>query len=79
VRFLDGEHRQVLIAGGTKISSTRYIQYGTIDFVLRESKGDGVLCTLLMPETSKWPGVITAAITMSDVKVSMFAFGEYLS
>jgi hypothetical protein len=41
--------------GGTKISSTRYIQYGKIDFVI---------------ETSKWPGVVTAAITMSDVKVS---------
>ncbi|GFZ44497.1 glycosylase [Saitozyma sp. JCM 24511] len=39
--------------GGTKISSTRYVHYGTIDFVL---------------ETSKWAGVVTAAITMSDVK-----------
>ncbi|ORX35156.1 putative cell wall organization and biogenesis-related protein [Kockovaella imperatae] len=39
--------------GGTKISSTRYVHYGKIDFVL---------------ETSKWPGVVTAAITMSDVK-----------
>ncbi|GFZ47536.1 glycosylase, partial [Saitozyma sp. JCM 24511] len=39
--------------GGTKISSTRYIHYGKIDFVL---------------ETSKWAGVVTAAITMSDVK-----------
>ncbi|WVQ82814.1 hypothetical protein IAT38_004946 [Cryptococcus sp. DSM 104549] len=38
---------------GTKISSTRYIHYGTIDFVL---------------EASKWAGVVTAAITMSDVK-----------
>ncbi|ODN89750.1 hypothetical protein L198_06444 [Cryptococcus wingfieldii CBS 7118] len=39
--------------GGTKISSTRYMIYGTVDFVL---------------ETSKWAGVVTAAITMSDVK-----------
>ncbi|WWC90229.1 uncharacterized protein L201_005162 [Kwoniella dendrophila CBS 6074] len=38
---------------GTKISSTRYIHYGSIDFVL---------------ESSKWNGVVTAAITMSDVK-----------
>lgn len=38
---------------GTKISSTRYVHYGTIDFVL---------------ESSKWAGVVTAAITMSDVK-----------
>ncbi|WVF66528.1 hypothetical protein IAT40_001268 [Kwoniella sp. CBS 6097] len=38
---------------GTKISSTRYIHYGAIDFVL---------------ESSKWGGVVTAAITMSDVK-----------
>ncbi|WVQ94131.1 hypothetical protein IAU59_001209 [Kwoniella sp. CBS 9459] len=38
---------------GTKISSTRYIHYGTIDFVL---------------QSSKWGGVVTAAITMSDVK-----------
>jgi beta-glucanase (GH16 family) len=39
--------------GGTVISSTRYVHYGTIDFIL---------------ETSKWDGVVTAAITMSDVK-----------
>ncbi|KAK8844802.1 hypothetical protein IAR55_006652 [Kwoniella newhampshirensis] len=39
--------------GGTKLSSTRYMHYGSIDFVL---------------ETSKWAGVVTAAITMSDVK-----------
>nr|ODO04124.1 hypothetical protein L204_00479 [Cryptococcus depauperatus CBS 7855] len=38
---------------GTKISSTRYIHYGTVDFTL---------------ESSKWAGVVTAAITMSDVK-----------
>ncbi|OXH41529.1 hypothetical protein J008_00612 [Cryptococcus neoformans] len=38
---------------GSKISSTRYLHYGTIDFTL---------------QTSKWAGVVTAAITMSDVK-----------
>ncbi|WVQ64265.1 uncharacterized protein L199_002427 [Kwoniella botswanensis] len=38
---------------GTKISSTHYVHYGTIDFVL---------------QSSKWNGVVTAAITMSDVK-----------
>ncbi|XAO22399.1 hypothetical protein I312_101169 [Cryptococcus bacillisporus CA1280] len=38
---------------GSKISSTRYLHYGTIDFTLK---------------TSKWAGVVTAAITMSDVK-----------
>ncbi|EIW73038.1 hypothetical protein M231_04315 [Tremella mesenterica] len=37
---------------GTKISSTRYVHYGQIDMTL---------------ETSKWQGVVTAAITMSDV------------
>ncbi|BEI83795.1 hypothetical protein CcaverHIS002_0403990 [Cutaneotrichosporon cavernicola] len=38
---------------GTKISTTRYVHYGLIDFVM---------------ETSRWPGVVSAAITMSDVK-----------
>ncbi|CAE6413143.1 unnamed protein product [Rhizoctonia solani] len=39
--------------GGTRISSTRYVQYGTISAMIR---------------TSKWAGVVTAFITMSDVK-----------
>ncbi|WVR03098.1 hypothetical protein IAU60_000088 [Kwoniella sp. DSM 27419] len=38
---------------GTKISSTRYIHHGSIDFTL---------------QSSHWAGVVTAAITMSDVK-----------
>ncbi|KAG8691513.1 hypothetical protein FRC11_002409 [Ceratobasidium sp. 423] len=39
--------------GGTRISSTRYVYYGTISALIR---------------TSKWAGVVTAFITMSDVK-----------
>jgi beta-glucanase (GH16 family) len=39
--------------GGTRISSTRYLQYGTVTTRLK---------------TTKWAGVVTAAITMSDVK-----------
>ncbi|KAJ1311229.1 hypothetical protein OPQ81_009729 [Rhizoctonia solani] len=39
--------------GGTRISSTRYVHYGTITALIR---------------TSKWAGVVTAFITMSDVK-----------
>ncbi|KAJ2933066.1 hypothetical protein H1R20_g4047, partial [Candolleomyces eurysporus] len=39
--------------GGTKISSTRYVHYGTITARLK---------------TSRWNGVITAFITMSDIK-----------
>ncbi|WVQ72231.1 hypothetical protein IAR50_001780 [Cryptococcus sp. DSM 104548] len=52
---LDDGARLILTQGngGTKISSARYMLYGTVDFVL---------------ETSKWAGVVTAAITMSDVK-----------
>lgn len=38
---------------GTKISSTRYVHYGTITARLK---------------TGKWGGVITAFITMSDIK-----------
>ncbi|KAI9633273.1 concanavalin A-like lectin/glucanase domain-containing protein, partial [Dioszegia hungarica] len=38
---------------GSKISSTKYIMYGQIDFTM---------------QTSKWAGVVSAAITMSDVK-----------
>ncbi|TFK21830.1 hypothetical protein FA15DRAFT_672203 [Coprinopsis marcescibilis] len=38
---------------GTKISSTRYVHYGTISARLK---------------TGKWAGVITAFITMSDIK-----------
>lgn len=39
--------------GGTRISSTRYVHYGTISAMIR---------------TSKWAGVVTAFITMSDAK-----------
>ncbi|KAB5590777.1 Glycoside hydrolase family 16 protein [Ceratobasidium theobromae] len=39
--------------GGTRISSTRYVHYGTISATIR---------------TSKWAGVVTAFITMSDAK-----------
>lgn len=39
--------------GGTRMSSTRYVHYGTINFRLK---------------TSSAAGVVTAAITMSDVK-----------
>lgn len=38
---------------GTKLSSTRYVHYGTITAKLK---------------TAKWPGIVTAFITMSDVK-----------
>ena len=38
---------------GTLLSSTRYVHYGRIDFTMK---------------TSKWAGVVSAAITMSDVK-----------
>ncbi|TFK72479.1 glycoside hydrolase family 16 protein [Pluteus cervinus] len=39
--------------GGTRISSTRYVHYGTITTRLK---------------TGRWAGVVTAFITMSDVK-----------
>lgn len=39
--------------GGTRLSSTRYIYYGTITATLK---------------TGRWGGVVTAFITMSDVK-----------
>jgi len=39
--------------GGTRISSTRYVHYGTITAKLK---------------TGRWAGVVTAFITMSDVK-----------
>ncbi|KAF8609596.1 glycoside hydrolase family 16 protein [Ceratobasidium sp. AG-I] len=39
--------------GGSRISSTRYVHYGTISAMVR---------------TGKWAGVVTAFITMSDVK-----------
>jgi len=39
--------------GGTRLSSTRYMHYGTISAMIR---------------TGKWAGVVTAFITMSDAK-----------
>jgi beta-glucanase (GH16 family) len=39
--------------GGTRISSTRYVHYGTITAKLK---------------TGRWAGVVTAFITMSDIK-----------
>jgi len=39
--------------GGTRLSSTRYVHYGTISAILK---------------TGRWGGVVTAFITMSDVK-----------
>jgi len=39
--------------GGTRLSSTRYVHYGTITATLK---------------TGRWNGVITAFITMSDIK-----------
>ncbi|KAH9852274.1 glycoside hydrolase family 16 protein [Lenzites betulinus] len=39
--------------GGTRLSSTRYVHYGTINARLK---------------TGKWGGVVTAFITMSDIK-----------
>jgi len=39
--------------GGTRISSTRYLHYGTVTARLK---------------TGRWPGVVTAFITMSDAK-----------
>jgi len=39
--------------GGTRLSTTRYMQYGTVTAKLK---------------TSKWAGVVTAFITMSNVK-----------
>ncbi|TFY82732.1 hypothetical protein EWM64_g1285 [Hericium alpestre] len=39
--------------GGTRVSSTRYIHYGRITVTLK---------------TGRWAGIVTAAVTMSDVK-----------
>jgi len=39
--------------GGSRLSSTRYVHYGTISAMIR---------------TGKWAGVVTAFITMSDAK-----------
>jgi len=39
--------------GGTRLSSTRYVHYGTISATLK---------------TGRWGGVVTAFITMSDIK-----------
>jgi len=39
--------------GGTRLSTTHYVHYGTISASLK---------------TGKWPGVVTAFITMSDVR-----------
>lgn len=49
--------------GGTLISSTRYVHYGEMDFEFRR-----FLNAYADLETSKWNGVVSAAITMSDVK-----------
>jgi len=64
----EGQHIAISanLPGGTRISSTRYVHYGTIDFVL--SKLVFQLKTLTLSEASRWAGVVSAAITMSDVK-----------
>ncbi|TXT04853.1 hypothetical protein VHUM_03936 [Vanrija humicola] len=49
----NGQRLTLTQNGGTLLSSTRYVHYGQIDFTM---------------QTSKWAGVVTAAITMSDVK-----------
>ncbi|KAL1405351.1 putative glycosidase CRH2 [Vanrija albida] len=49
----NGQRLTLTEHGGTLLSSTRYIHYGQIDFTM---------------QASKWAGVVTAAITMSDVK-----------
>jgi len=54
------------LPGGTRMSSTRYVHYGTMDFVL--SKLAFRFETLTLSEASRWAGVVSAAITMSDVK-----------
>ena len=48
------------------MSSTRYVHYGTVDFVL--SKLVFRYEMLILSEASRWAGVVSAAITMSDVK-----------
>ena len=69
------------MSGGTLLSSTRYIHYGTIDFVMREPGLSWVQqcmteVQLTVAESSKWVGVITAAITMSDVKDEIDFVGQ---
>ncbi|WOO85671.1 putative glycosidase crf2 [Vanrija pseudolonga] len=49
----NGQRLTLTQSGGTLLSSTRYIHYGQIDFTM---------------QASKWAGVVSAAITMSDVK-----------
>jgi hypothetical protein len=55
---------------GTRISSTRYVHYGQISakgtpFVLSRSATSSSCCAVM---TGKWPGVVTAFITMSDIR-----------
>jgi hypothetical protein len=62
--------------GGTRLSSTRYVHYGTIT-ARRESTFSSLSGPLppnlitfinITVKTGRWGGVVTAFITMSDIK-----------
>ena len=62
--------------GGTRLSSTRYVHYGTISatrasfgflsFFFSEKNADPNQCYAV--KTGRWAGVVTAFITMSDIR-----------
>jgi beta-glucanase (GH16 family) len=58
--------------GGTRLSSTRYVHYGTITatrthpFPILRIQLPLTCCSLV--KTGRWNGVVTAFITMSDIK-----------
>jgi hypothetical protein len=55
--------------GGTRLSSTRYVHYGTITARSKRLQLTPIVRTYAIAvKTGRWAGVVTAFITMSDIK-----------
>ena len=56
--------------GGTRLSSTRYLHYGSVTArrTLPLNSPSMSMLTMLPVKTGRWGGVVTAFITMSDIK-----------
>lgn len=56
--------------GGTRLSSTRYVYYGTVTAKCASFNSASFMGLLMVSavKTGRWGGVVTAFITMSDIK-----------
>jgi hypothetical protein len=58
--------------GGTRLASTKYVHYGSISASSKQLRISIVMLTLTgivsIVKSGRWPGVVTAFITMSDIR-----------